>query len=179
MLAPSSTACLLDDTCSTLLSSSSLDGRIPVSLFLLRRPWPCTDRCWIEKMQTLSSIFMQQHACTTWGCMTKQRQQQNRCPSVLPSAKPTLAPCYMTLSAFACYLLYHVQAAPSEMHVTVQGPQCPLQNRILFHCAHKTSQEEKLMECHAQLTDSLEDQLSLASIHYLRGHYQVLDFRFC
>ena len=29
------------------------------------------------------------------------------------------------------------------------------------------------MDCHAQLTDSLEDQLSLASIHYLRGHYQV------
>ena len=55
----------------------------------------------------------------------------------------------------------------------MQGSQCPLQNRILFHCAHKTSQEEKLMECHTQLIDSLEDQLSLASIHYLRGHYQV------
>ena len=55
----------------------------------------------------------------------------------------------------------------------VQGPQCPLQVRILFHCAHKTSQEEKLMDCHQLLTESLEDQLSLASIHYLRGHYQV------
>ena len=30
------------------------------------------------------------------------------------------------------------------------------------------------MQCHQQLGDSLEDQLSLASIHYLRGHYQVL-----
>ncbi len=55
----------------------------------------------------------------------------------------------------------------------MQGPQCPLQTRILFHCAHKTGQEEKLMECHQQLGDSFEDQLSLASIHYLRGHYQV------
>ena len=61
----------------------------------------------------------------------------------------------------------------TEVCVRLQGPQCPLQTRILFHCAHKTGQEEKLMECHAQLTDSLEDQLSLASIHYLRGHYQV------
>lgn len=57
--------------------------------------------------------------------------------------------------------------------VPLQGPQCPLQTRILFHCAHKTGQEEKLMECHQQLGDSLEDQLSLGSIHYLRGHYQV------
>lgn len=61
-----------------------------------------------------------------------------------------------------------------QVFVVMQGPQCPLQNRILFHCAHKSGQEERLMECHAQLTDSLEDQLSLASIHYLRGHYQVL-----
>lgn len=29
------------------------------------------------------------------------------------------------------------------------------------------------MECHQQLTDSIEDQLSLASVHYLRSHYQV------
>ncbi len=62
----------------------------------------------------------------------------------------------------------------SDCHV-LQGPQCPLQTRILFHCAHKTGQEEKLVECHQQLGDSLEDQLSLASIHYLRGHYQVLE----
>lgn len=27
------------------------------------------------------------------------------------------------------------------------------------------------MQQHAKLTDSLEDQLSLASVHYLRGHY--------
>jgi len=60
--------------------------------------------------------------------------------------------------------------------LVMQGPQCPLQTRILFHCAHKTGQEEKLMECHQQLGDSLEDQLSLASIHYLRGHYQVHAF---
>lgn len=174
ILAPTSTACLHD---ARQLSGSSLPGRTST---LLRRLWPCTDRCWIEKTQTLSSTFMQQHACTTWGCMTKQRQQQNRCPSVMPSATPypwaLLHGSVWGQHAICCMLcIYYVQAAPAEMHVTVQGPQCPLQNRILFHCAHKTSQEEKLMECHTQLSDSLEDQLSLASIHYLRGHYQVLD----
>lgn len=30
------------------------------------------------------------------------------------------------------------------------------------------------MRCHEQLTDSIEDQLSLASIHYQRSHCQVL-----
>jgi intraflagellar transport protein 56 len=57
----------------------------------------------------------------------------------------------------------------------VQGPRSPLQTRILFHCAHKQNDESKLMQYHQQLTDSIEDQLSLASIHYQRSHFQVSD----
>ena len=49
----------------------------------------------------------------------------------------------------------------------------PLQTRILFHCAHKLNEENKLMTYHQQLTESIEDQLSLASIHYQRSHFQV------
>jgi hypothetical protein len=55
----------------------------------------------------------------------------------------------------------------------MQGPRSPLQTRILFHCAHKMADEAKLMQYHQQLTENLEDQLSLASIHFQRGHYQV------
>ena len=55
----------------------------------------------------------------------------------------------------------------------LQGPKCPLQTRILFHCAHKLADEAKLMQYHQQLTESIEDQLSLASIHYQRSHYKV------
>uniref|UniRef100_A0A7S4HAM1 Intraflagellar transport protein 56 n=1 Tax=Guillardia theta TaxID=55529 RepID=A0A7S4HAM1_GUITH len=47
-----------------------------------------------------------------------------------------------------------------------------LQNRLLFHLAHKRGDENKLMIYHQKLTDDTEDQLSLASIHYLRNHYQ-------
>ena len=54
-----------------------------------------------------------------------------------------------------------------------QGPRCPLQTRILFHCSHKLGDETKLMQYHQQLTESIEDQLSLASIHFQRSHYQV------
>ena len=47
-----------------------------------------------------------------------------------------------------------------------------LQTRILFHVAHKLNDEAKLMKYHQKITDSTEDQLSLASIHYLRNHFQ-------
>jgi intraflagellar transport protein 56 len=47
-----------------------------------------------------------------------------------------------------------------------------LQNRLLFHISHKQNDEAKLMKHHALITDATEDQLSLASIHYLRNHFQ-------
>ena len=51
----------------------------------------------------------------------------------------------------------------------LQGPACPLQNRLLFHLAHRLNDENKLMMHHQKLADTTLDQLSLASIHYLRN----------
>lgn len=48
----------------------------------------------------------------------------------------------------------------------------PLQTRLLFHCAHRQGDDTRLMQFHSQLSDSVEDQLSLSSVHFLRGHYQ-------
>ena len=56
--------------------------------------------------------------------------------------------------------------------VAAKGPKSPLQIRILFHIAHKMNDEERLMNLHQQLQDVLPDQLSLASMHYMRNHYQ-------
>lgn len=53
-----------------------------------------------------------------------------------------------------------------------KGPECALRNRLLFHVSHKLSDETKLMAYHQMLTDTSEDQLSLAAIHYLRSHFQ-------
>lgn len=72
-----------------------------------------------------------------------------------------------------------------------KGPATPLQTRLLFHLAHKFNDENKLMFYHQKLQDTTEDQvctscllvfkhcshsqllqLSLASIHFLRSHYQ-------
>jgi len=51
-------------------------------------------------------------------------------------------------------------------------PESALKNRILFHVCHKLNDEQKLMQYHQKLTDTNEDQLSLAAIHYLRSHFQ-------
>lgn len=55
----------------------------------------------------------------------------------------------------------------------LQGPRCPLATRILFHCAHARHDEDALMALHSSLSHSLEDQLSLAALHYNRGNFQV------
>ena len=53
-----------------------------------------------------------------------------------------------------------------------KGPPCPLQNRLLFHLSHRVGDENKLMVHHQKLADTTLDQLSLASIHFLRNHFQ-------
>jgi intraflagellar transport protein 56 len=52
------------------------------------------------------------------------------------------------------------------------GPATRLQNRILFQVACKANDETKLMSFHKKLSESPEDQLCLAAIHYLRAHFQ-------
>lgn len=51
-------------------------------------------------------------------------------------------------------------------------PESPLKIRLLFHLAHKLGDDKNLMELHSSLRDVIEDQLSLAGLHYLRGQYQ-------
>lgn len=53
-----------------------------------------------------------------------------------------------------------------------KGKHSKLSNRLLFHLSHKFNDENQLMSFHSKLQDVVEDQLSLASIHYLRSHFQ-------
>lgn len=53
-----------------------------------------------------------------------------------------------------------------------RAPERALRNRLLFHIAHKRDNQDELMMRHQDLTDTNEDQLSLAAIHYLRSHFQ-------
>lgn len=69
-----------------------------------------------------------------------------------------------------CY--YYMGLYSQAQEYAEQGPKCPLQIRLLFHCAHRLGDETQLMHYHQQLSSSLEDQLSLASVHFQRAHYQ-------
>eukprot|EP00217_Crustomastix_stigmatica_P015940 CAMPEP_0183789418 /NCGR_PEP_ID=MMETSP0803_2-20130417/410_1 /TAXON_ID=195967 /ORGANISM="Crustomastix stigmata, Strain CCMP3273" /LENGTH=557 /DNA_ID=CAMNT_0026033587 /DNA_START=70 /DNA_END=1743 /DNA_ORIENTATION=+ len=82
---------------------------------------------------------------------------------------PDPDPTYHTYSAACLFYMGQYKEAEEE---ALMGPSTKLQTRILFHCAHKFNDESKLMTYHQQLSDSTEDQLSLASIHYLRSHFQ-------
>lgn len=57
-------------------------------------------------------------------------------------------------------------------NILEKAPACGLKVRLNFHLSLKLKDETALMEYHQQLQDVLEDQLSLAAIHYLRAHYQ-------
>jgi intraflagellar transport protein 56 len=51
------------------------------------------------------------------------------------------------------------------------APEDTLKTRILFHCAHRLSDENKLMSQHQKLHETKLDFLSLAAVHFLRSHF--------
>ncbi|EAY14740.1 hypothetical protein TVAG_038480 [Trichomonas vaginalis G3] len=53
-----------------------------------------------------------------------------------------------------------------------KGPNCDFKTRLLFHIAHQTNDDKQLLESHSQLVGTLQNQLSLAAIHYMRSHFQ-------
>lgn len=83
------------------------------------------------------------------------------------------------LHLFIATCLYYQQMYTEAEAAAQLGPANALQNRILFHVAHKMGDENKLMMFHQRLTDSQEDQLSLAAIHYLRSHFQEVRLSLC
>lgn len=69
--------------------------------------------------------------------------------------------------------LFFVAGMYTEAQAIIETiPNSPLKVRLLFHLAHKLNDEDRLLELHGSLRDVNEDQLSLASMHYLRAHYQ-------
>ena len=72
---------------------------------------------------------------------------------------------------YAC-CLYAMGNYKEAEDAALRGPRCSLQNRLLLHVANKFNDESKLMVYHGKLEDTIEDQLSLAAIHYFRNHFQ-------
>ena len=71
----------------------------------------------------------------------------------------------------ACCLFYLGQY-PEARELAEHSDSSPLRTRLLFHCAHRLNEEDRLVEFHKQLDNAQEDHLCLAAIHFLRGHHQ-------
>ncbi|KAG7164115.1 Intraflagellar transport protein 56-like [Homarus americanus] len=79
---------------------------------------------------------------------------------------------WISLACCYFYLGMYPEAEEASSMIAEKAPKTALRTRLFFHLAHKFNDEKRLMMHHQQLEDVIEDQLSLASIHYLRSHYQ-------
>lgn len=76
----------------------------------------------------------------------------------------------LNLYISSCY--YYLGDYENAKNYANRGPSSDLRTRLLFHIAHKLNDEQELLQAHSQLIGTLENQLSLAAIHYLRTNYQ-------
>ncbi|OHT12941.1 TPR Domain containing protein [Tritrichomonas foetus] len=67
---------------------------------------------------------------------------------------------------------FYNQDFDEARQAALRGPDCDFRTRLIFHIAHQRNDEEELFNAHSKLVGTLENQLSLAAIHYMRGHYQ-------
>jgi len=84
-----------------------------------------------------------------------------------PDVFVNLACCYFMMGMYK-----EAEVILQKDFIKADTSKSKLSNRLHFHLSHKFNDEKKLMNFHSQLQDVIEDQLSLASIHYLRSHFQ-------
>ena len=96
---------------------------------------------------------------------------------------PSYNPELHTYKACCYYALCQYDEAHEECK---KSPDSPLQNRLMFHIAHKRGDENAVLMYHQRLGESVPDQLCMAAIHYLRSHFDeandlykklILDYR--
>lgn len=67
------------------------------------------------------------------------------------------------------YALCNYKEAKAEAE---KAEDSSLKNRLLFQLAQKLGDENEIMNYHGLLTSSIEDQLCMAGLHYLRSHFE-------
>lgn len=68
--------------------------------------------------------------------------------------------------------LFYNQEYDAAQESAEKGPSCDYRTRLLFHIAYKRNDEAQLLKAHSELIGTLDNQLSLAAIYYLRTNYQ-------
>lgn len=77
---------------------------------------------------------------------------------------------YLHLACCQLYLGLYKEAEENATRVKMSDSFRRLQRRLLFHIADRLHDENKVMQIHKSLEQEAEDQLSLASMHLMRGH---------
>jgi intraflagellar transport protein 56 len=67
--------------------------------------------------------------------------------------------------------LFYLREFPEARAEATKGPSVDFRTRLLFHIAHQTNDEQQLFQAHSQLVGNMENQLSLAAIHYMRSNF--------
>lgn len=67
------------------------------------------------------------------------------------------------------YALCNFKEAKVE---AMKAEDSPLKNRLLFQLAQKVGDENEIMTYHSALSNTVEDQLCMAGLHYLRSHFE-------
>lgn len=123
----------------------------------------------LDFSRTSSEDNKQQQMCSLWmaycafhnGNYRKAKTEFEAVDKTKDDIQCNLACCYFMLG------LYKEASEACEA-----APDSCLKNRLQFHLSYKFNDEQKLMGYHQKLQNIIEDQLSLAAIHYLRTHYQ-------
>jgi intraflagellar transport protein 56 len=71
--------------------------------------------------------------------------------------------------ACCMYALCNYKEAKAEVQ---KADDSELKNRLLFQLAQKCGDENEIMSYHGALSNSIEDQLCMAALHYLRSHFE-------
>lgn len=80
---------------------------------------------------------------------------------------------HLDLNVAVC--MFYLGLYEEAQQLMADAPHTPIKQRLLFHLAHKLSDDQQWAELLEQLlepTPSVEQQLCLASMHYMRAHYQ-------
>jgi len=72
----------------------------------------------------------------------------------------------------ACCLYALCQYKEAKAEAEKCAEDTPLKMRLLFQLAQKLGEENDIMSLHARLSNSIEDQLCMAALHYLRSHFE-------
>ncbi|ALC47104.1 CG4525 [Drosophila busckii] len=87
--------------------------------------------------------------------------------------EPEPEPEHFDLNIAVCMFYLGLYEEAQQLMASIASTS-PLKQRLLFHLAHKLANDQQWAELLETLLDtkSVEQQLSLASMHYMRAHYQ-------